>query len=155
MSTTTTTTATELTNRAHRSPPTTKSREPDPVLDASRLADSKVPDGGYGWAVVFGCSVMLWWSIGTTYSWGVMQEALVEEGLSTPAVLSFIGGLDAALISALAILNSRFIRRVGARTVGMLGVGLMGVSEILSGFAVNNLGALFFTSGVLMGLGMR
>jgi len=127
----------------------------DPVLAASHAADLTVPDGGYGWVVVGACAVVVWWAIGTCYSWGVMQEALVADGLSSPAVLSFIGGLDAALISALAIVNSRFIRGVGVRASCMLGVGLMGASEILSGFAVKNLGALFFTSGVLMGLGIR
>ncbi|CAI4217392.1 unnamed protein product [Parascedosporium putredinis] len=124
------------------------------LLAASHAADLTVPDGGYGWVVVGACAVVVWWAIGTCYSWGVMQEALVADGLSSPAVLSFIGGLDAALISALAIINSRFIRGVGVRASCMLGVGLMGASEILSGFAVKNLGALFFTSGVLMGLGI-
>ena len=33
----------------------------DDILQASRVADSTVPDGGYGWAVIFGCAVMTWW----------------------------------------------------------------------------------------------
>lgn len=157
-----TTTAVELTSRLHpphpspsvipqTSPDTTS---PDAVLDASRLADSTVPDGGYGWVVVFGSSIVVWWTVGTPYSWGVLQAALVSQNLSTPATLSFIGGIAASLISALAILNSRLIRRIGSRPAGMLGVALMGSSEILSSFAVGNLGALFFTAGVMMGLGM-
>ncbi|CAM1510375.1 Fc.00g007100.m01.CDS01 [Cosmosporella sp. VM-42] len=126
----------------------------DDILQASRLADSTVPDGGYGWVVVAGGAVLLWWAVGTTYSWGVMQTALVEDGLSTPATLSFIGSLDAALISALAIVNSRFMRILGMRWTAVLGVSIMGGSEILSSFAVKNIGALFFTSGVLMGIGI-
>ena len=99
--------------------------------------------------------MLLWWAVGTTYSWGVMQTALVEDGLSTPATLSFIGSLDAALISALAIVNSRLMRVLGMRWTAVLGVSIMGGSEILSSFAVKNIGALFFTSGVLMGIGIR
>ncbi|SPO03549.1 related to protein MCH2 (monocarboxylate permease homolog) [Cephalotrichum gorgonifer] len=123
-----TTTAVELTTRLrpHQPSPSGAPGGGDAVLDASRLADSTVPDGGHGWVVVAGCAVVVWWAIGTTYSWGVMQEALVAGGLSTPAVLSFIGGLDAALISALAVANSKFIRSVGTRRAGMLGVALMG-----------------------------
>ena len=105
--------------------------------------------------VVSGCAVLVWWFVGTTYSWGVIQAALVEEGLSTPAVLSFVGSLAAALISALAVVNSRLMRILGVQRTGMLGISLMGSSEILSGFATKNVGALFATSGVMMGLGIR
>ena len=127
----------------------------DEILKASRLADSTVPDGGYGWVIVGSGAVMLWWALGTTYAWGVMQRALVEDGLSTPATLSFIGSLNAALMSVLAIINSRLMRAIGMRNTAVLGVAVMGGSEILSSFAVKNLGALFFTSGVLMGTGVR
>lgn len=127
----------------------------DPILQASREADSTVPEGGYGWVVVGGCFVVAWWIIGTSYSWGVIQGALIEDGLGTPAVLSFVGSLAAALISALAIVNSRVMRRIGPRKTGLLGISLLGISELLSSFAVKNVGAMFATSGVIMGLGMR
>ena len=84
-----------------------------------------------------------------------MQTALVDRGLSSPAVLSFIGGLNASMISALAIVNSRLVRSWGARKMGMIGVACMGGSEVLSGFTVNNLPAFFFTAGLIMGMGIR
>lgn len=124
----------------------------DPILQA---ADSDVPEGGYGWVVVAGCFVLAWWVIGTAYSWGVIQGALVEDGLASPSVLSFVGSLAAALIAALAIVNGRVVRRFGPRNAGLLGVALMGLSEVFSSFSVNNVGALFATSGVMMGLGVR
>lgn len=127
----------------------------DPILQASRAADSAVPEGGYGWVVVAGCFVLAWWVIGTAYSWGVIQGALVEDGLAPPSVLSFVGSLAAALIAALAIVNGRVVRRFGPRNAGLLGVALMGLSEVLSSFSVRNVGALFATSGVMMGLGVR
>ena len=148
-----TATTIELTNRG--APQRPAEPRSDPVLDASRLADSTVPDGGYGWVIVAACSVLAWWAMGTTYSWGVMQDALVVKGLSSPAVLSFIGGLSTGLVGAMAVVNSWIIRGVGVRCAGMAGVAFMGGSEILSSFAVENLGALFFTSGVLMGTGIR
>ena len=126
----------------------------DPILEASRLADSTVPDGGYGWVAVAGCAVVAWWFVGTSYSWGVIQGALVEEGLSSPAILSFVGSLSAALISACAIVNARVTRALGPRKTGMLGVAFLGLAEILSSFAVRNVAGLFMTSGVILGLGM-
>ncbi|WDK19555.1 major facilitator superfamily transporter [Colletotrichum graminicola] len=125
----------------------------DPILRASREADTAVPEGGYGWVVVTGCFVIAWWIIGTTYSWGVIQSALIEDGLGTPAVLSFVGSLATVLISALAIVNSRVMRRIGPRNTGLVGITLLGVSELLSSFAVTNVGALFATSGIITGLG--
>ena len=129
----------------------------DEILRESREADLAVPEGGYGWVVVAAGAVLLWWSLGTTYAWGVVQSALVAEDLvaASPAVLSFIGSLQAALISALAVANSRVMRKLGARLTGMLGAACMGGSEVLSGFAVRSVGGLFVTSGVLMGLGIR
>lgn len=127
----------------------------DHVLEASREADSTVPEGGYGWVIVAGGFILLWWSLGTTYAWGVMQTALVADGLADPAVLSFVGSLQAALISALAIINSLVVRKTGVRAAAMLGAACMGGSEILSSFTIHNVGALFFTSGIVMGLGVR
>ncbi|OPB46542.1 MFS permease [Trichoderma guizhouense] len=126
----------------------------DQVLEASREADSTAPEGGYGWVIVASGFILLWWSLGTTYAWGVMQTALVADGLADPAVLSFVGSLQAALISALAISNSFVVRKTGVRAAAMLGAACMGGSEILSSFTVKNVGALFFTSGVLMGVGV-
>lgn len=33
----------------------------DDVVESSRLADSTVPDGGYGWVVIAGCAIMTFW----------------------------------------------------------------------------------------------
>jgi len=126
----------------------------DAVLEASRLADSTVPDGGYGWVVVASCFVVSWWFVGTSYSWGVIQDALVADGVASPALLSFVGSLSAALISALAVVNGRVVRAVGTRPTALLGVGLLGLSELLSSFSVRNAAGLFLTSGVILGLGM-
>jgi hypothetical protein len=71
----------------------------DTVIAESRLADAAAPDGGYGWVIIGACSVLTFWFVGTSYSWGVIQAALVEENLSSPASLSFVGSLTAACIS--------------------------------------------------------
>ncbi|KAH9983981.1 MFS general substrate transporter [Xylariaceae sp. FL0662B] len=160
MAETSTTTAIELESRSytvvHREAPTATSQNAvdlDPVLEASRLADSDVPDGGYGWVIVTSCAILSWWVIGTTYSWGVIQGALVEEGLSTPAVLSFVGSLGPTLLASIAVLNSRIMRMLGVRNTGLIGISLIGLAEILSSFALKSLPALFVTEGVMLGFG--
>lgn len=72
--TTSTTTAVELSplpplasssghNRFHNEAANNGSQNPssEDILEASRLADSAVPDGGYGWVVLGGCAVIAWW----------------------------------------------------------------------------------------------
>lgn len=127
----------------------------DEVLQASQAADSSVPDGGYGWVIVASGAVLLWWSVGIVYTWGVMQAAIADEGVATPAVLSFVGSIQAAMVSVLAIANSRLMRALGARSVALLGTAFIGGGEILSGFTAGNIGGLFFTSGLLVGIGIR
>lgn len=52
----------------------------DDVLEASRLADSEVPDGGYGWVVLTGCAVLAWWvSISVDISLNIAKSALLKE----------------------------------------------------------------------------
>lgn len=90
-----------------------------------------------------------------SYSWGIMQTALVERGLSSAYTLSFIGSLCVTFNSILALANARFIRLVGTRQAALIGVTCLGGGTVLSGFCTENVGGLFFTSGVLAGLGTR
>lgn len=128
---------------------------PDTIIAASALADAQVPDGGYGWVVIFACSILTFWFVGTTYCWGVIQAELVTQHLSSPSTLSFVGSLTTAIISVLALVNARVIRKIGARNTACIGVGLLGGGEVLSGFSTGNVGGLFFTSGVVCGVGAR
>ncbi|KAJ7149218.1 putative monocarboxylate transporter [Mycena crocata] len=122
------------------------------AVPASNSVDS-IPDGGYGWVVVFACAVSIFLFGGVTYSWGITQAALVKQGLSSASTLSFVGSSTVACISGLAVINARVIRFLGARRTGMLGVFLLGLGEILSGFATFNIAALFVTTGAIMGVG--
>lgn len=54
----------------------------------------------------------------------------------------------------MAILNARVVRTIGAQKTGMLGITFVGLSEILSSFAINSVAGLFATSGVMLGLGI-
>lgn len=130
------------------------SPETDSVHAASQAIDNTVPEGGRGWIVIAACSVVAWWFVGTSYSWGIIQDALVVEGVGSPASLAFVGSLSTGLISALAIVNARVVRWLGARYTTLLGVTFLGLSALTSSAAVENLAGLFFTSGVLLGLGL-
>ncbi|BCR92808.1 uncharacterized protein ACHE_80708A [Aspergillus chevalieri] len=154
-----TTTAVELQDnpgqeRQLKAPAPTTAPTADNVMQASLLADSQVPDGGNGWVVISGCAMVTWWVTGTAYCWGVLQAALVKEGVSSSSTLSFVGSLAPACISFLGIINARVIRIIGTRVAGLFGIFCLGLGEILSGFAFRNIGGLFVTAGVVMGIGI-
>jgi hypothetical protein len=122
-------------------------RDDDPILQASHAADSDLPEGGYGWVVVGGCAVIAWWVTGTTYAWGVVQGALVDEGVSSPAVLSFVGSLATSLLAALAIVNSRVLRSLGPQRTGVLSILCLSIAELSSSFAVTKIGGFLRLRG--------
>lgn len=102
-----------------------------------------------------GCAAWIaFWYVGTTYSWGVLQAALVDRKLAPPSTLAFVGSLAVALLSVLSIINSRLLGNIGARRMGMMGVLLMGSSQILAGWSTRNVAGLFVTAGVMMGVGV-
>lgn len=129
--------------------------EPLNIIEASRIADAGVPEGGYGWVVIAGCATLTWWYLGMSYSWGVMQSALVEDGLSSASTLSWIGSLCVTFNSIGALVWAKFIKAVGTRQAALVGIICLGGGSVLSGFCTHNVGGLFLTSGVIMGLGTR
>lgn len=168
MATTTITTAIELESHSDNVARTTAAaihstssnystgrREDDDVMQASLAADSEVPDGGYGWVVIFSCALLSFWFVGTTYCWGVFQAALVEQGVGSASTLAFVGSLTTACISFMAVLNARVVRKLGTRLSGMLGISLFGIGEVMAGFTTGNVVGLFMTIGLIMGLGTR
>ncbi|PGH12479.1 hypothetical protein AJ79_04223 [Helicocarpus griseus UAMH5409] len=126
----------------------------DEVIQAYCIAHSQVPDGGYGWVVVIACAIISWWFVGTCYTWGIYQAALIERNLSSPSTLSFVGSLTFAGISFLAIVNARLIRNFGARVIAIVGIFLLGVGQILSGFSTHSVAGLYITQGVIAGVGV-
>ena len=137
----------------HNTRPTLTAR--DHIMHASLHADSTAPEGGYGWFIVFACACIGFWAVGTLYCWGVMQAALVKQGLSSPATLSWIGSLTFAFIAFLALVNARVISLLGARGTAILGIFMLATAEILSGCVTRNVGGLFVTAGVMSGVGTR
>ena len=113
------------------------------------------PDGGYGWVVVFVCFVHTFWQNAWTGSWGIIQVALLKTTLhnSTSSTVSFIGSLGLALSCALGIFTIRLAHTIGARWTSLIGILLYSISNIVSAWAVSNVGGLFIACGFTYGLG--
>ncbi|KAK5130601.1 hypothetical protein LTR08_001920 [Meristemomyces frigidus] len=119
-------------------------------------ATTAIPDGGYGWVVVFSCSVITFHFNGLTGSWGVLQSHLQEtdlQGVPT-STITFVGSLALTLVVAFGLVGNRLTQLVGARTSALAGVAILGLAEIISGSTTSRLGGLFGTSGVMAGIGI-
>ena len=123
--------------------------------DVPASAVDAVPDGGYGWTVVFACSVVTFMINGWSGSWGVLQTALFQAypNQESTTSLSFVGTLNIALAVALGLVSVRLSLLIGARYSMLLGVLMMGFGSLFSSFTANNLSGLFVTAGVFYGLG--
>lgn len=126
----------------------------DPVLEASRIADRSVPDGGFAWVVISACAVLFFWITGCSYSWGVLQNALADQGLASAATLSFIGSISPTIMAGLAIPNAGLIRWLGIRQTSIIGISFVVLSLITSSFCVHSVVGQFITRGALLGIGM-
>ncbi|KAF3015109.1 hypothetical protein E8E12_000094, partial [Didymella heteroderae] len=126
------------------------------LQEQSAGPSATIPDGGYGWTVVFCCALITFWYNGIIGCWGVLQAGLLDSTLSavSTSTLSFVGSLGLAGGPAYGLFAVRFMRLAGSRTTSVIGTLLMGASLIGSGFCTNNLAGLFGTAGVLGGVGM-
>ena len=124
------------------------------IIQESLIADSEVPEGGYGWLVVFACAFLNFWGIGIAYGWGVFQAALVKDGVSSPSTLAFVGSLMVAGTPFWGVFVARAVRKLGARLSAFVAISLLSSGAILSSFATHNVGVLFVTTGILIGIGM-
>ena len=114
-----------------------------------------VPDGGYGWTVVFACSFFLFWMNGYTTAWGVLQTAILKSPeLHTDVLtITFVGSLYMACMVAFGLPSVRLMRAFGVRYTCLIAVILFGLGLIATSFTLDHLGGLFCIAGVLLGLG--
>ncbi|KAF2428678.1 MFS general substrate transporter [Tothia fuscella] len=93
------------------------------------------------------------WFNGINNSWGVMQAALFEQGLTSTSTLSFVGSLSITCCVVFSLLSVRFMRSVAARIAALIGVTMLGIGELMSDYTTSNVAGLFGTAGVLYGSG--
>lgn len=146
------------------------SRQREPSASALPV-DGDPPDGGYGWVVVSACSLITYglvphfklysivllnpraFYVGGFYSWGVLQAGLANEKVAPDSTLAFVGSLAVAWVAMGAVPNSWVIHWLGARSAAILGCFLLGLGQVLNSFSAKNVLGLFFTNGIVVGLG--
>ncbi|XP_065222500.1 uncharacterized protein LOC135847046 [Planococcus citri] len=119
----------------------------------SEYCESKAPDGGYGWVIVFASFMVNLIADGVTFSFGVIYVELVDyfgEGKSKTA---WIGSLFAAIPLLSGPFASYLTDRYGCRKVSIVGGMLAALGFIISAF-IESIEMLYLTFGILSGFGL-
>ncbi|KAK3825123.1 MAG: major facilitator superfamily domain-containing protein [Benniella sp.] len=113
------------------------------------------PDGGFGWAVVFGAFMIQFCCWGFNFSWGVFQQYYVENNVFPGATLSQIswsGGISTASVFLTCPFQTSMVSRFGLRPIIASGILISGSGMILASFA-KTVPELYLTQGLLYGFG--
>ncbi|XP_014673263.1 PREDICTED: monocarboxylate transporter 12-B-like [Priapulus caudatus] len=110
------------------------------------------PDGGWGWVVVFSCSVCMALTMGQARSFGIYLLDIVESLDTDVSRVAPIQGLSQAISMIIGPAASVMIRKIGLRTTGIIGGFLAGLGMIL-GYISHNLVLLYITVGAINGVG--
>jgi len=137
---------------AKASPP----REKSPPLHAEENPATPEtippPDGGWGWAVVFASFMIHIIADGITYSFGVFLVELIKIFDAERSTASLIPSILVGVTLGSGPIASYFTNRYGCRVVTIAGAILASAGLALS-TAANSIEILFFTVGILTGLG--
>lgn len=110
------------------------------------------PDGGWGWAVVVGSHMCIFFGVGWLQTISIYLVPLQEEFGSSSAVLGWVVSSGLATTFLTGPLGSLGAKKLGCRKACFLGGIILGCGFIASFFAQSPL-QLFFTVGIITGTG--
>lgn len=110
------------------------------------------PDGGWGWAVVFGSFMLHVIADGIVYSFGVFYIEFLEEFGEGRGQTAWVGSLVPGVTLLVGPIASALTNRYGCRKVTVVGAVVASSGFLLSLFAPN-IYYLYFSFGILSGVG--
>ncbi|CAH1785435.1 unnamed protein product [Owenia fusiformis] len=112
----------------------------------------KALNGGWGWMCVIGCQISLFMLLGLMRSFAVFYIVFKDRFHGGAAATAWVGGLQNALLFLMSPIAAMLTERFSTRSVVIIGGLFCASSSILSSLAPS-LGVLYFTWGVLFGIG--
>ncbi|XP_060522191.1 monocarboxylate transporter 14-like [Cylas formicarius] len=113
----------------------------------------KIPDGGWGWVVVFASLLISMIADGISFSIGHLHVKFLEEFEASNSVTSWIGSLFIAVPLLTGPIMSVLVDRYGCRPMTIVGGIISAVGFCISSKA-ESIGVMYLTFGVLAGLGL-
>lgn len=113
----------------------------------------KIPDGGWGWAVVLSSLVISMIADGISFSFGLLYIEFLYEFRASKSVTSWIGSLFMAVPLLTGPIMSALVDRYGCRTMTIVGGLISAFGFILSSYA-QSITMMYITFGFIAGLGL-
>ncbi|VVC35611.1 Major facilitator superfamily,Major facilitator superfamily domain [Cinara cedri] len=127
--------------------------EEDGVSTTTITRKPKIPDGGWGWMVVFASLMICLISDGISFSFGLLYIEFLKEFKESKSKTAWIGSLFMAVPLILGPVGSALVDKYGCRRMTIVGGLISGVGFIISSFA-KSIEMVFFTFGFISGLGL-
>lgn len=113
----------------------------------------KAPDGGWGWAVLFGCFVITGFSYAFPKAVSVFFKELIREFGVGYSDTAWISSILLAMLYGTGPLCSVLVNRFGCRPVMMVGGLFASLGMILASFSTSII-HIYLCTGVITGLGL-
>lgn len=113
----------------------------------------KAPDGGWGWAVLFGCFVITGFSYAFPKAVSVFFKELIREFGVGYSDTAWVSSILLAMLYGTGPLCSVLVNRFGCRPVMMVGGLFASLGMILASFATSII-HIYLCTGVITGLGL-
>ncbi|CAG0883434.1 unnamed protein product [Darwinula stevensoni] len=123
-----------------------------PVDEEEPIEVPDVPNGGYGWVIVFAAFAANAIIDGIAYCFGIFLPALVLEFHESKAKTSWVGSILSGFYLSVGPVASALTNRFGCRNVCIAGTVVAGTALGLSTM-VTSINVLMVTYGILGGLG--
>lgn len=119
----------------------------------STRSSPRIPDGGYGWVVVFASVMVSLVADGISFSFGLLYIEFLNYFNESTAKTSWIGSIFLSVPLLSGPVMSNLVDRYGCRRMTIVGGLLSGTGFILAAFS-NSVEMLYWTFGVVGGLGL-
>lgn len=112
----------------------------------------KIPDGGWGWSVVFASLFINLVSDGVGSTFGILNIEFLNEFKTSNSATSFIGSLFLSVPLLAGPLGSALVDRYGCKYMTVLGSLICTVGFVMSAY-VKNIWLMYITFGFIGGIG--
>ena len=116
-------------------------------------AKKKIPDGGYGWVVVFASLMVSLIADGVSFSFGLLYTELLVYFKEGPTKTAWVGSLFMSVPLLAGPIMSNLVDKYGCQKMTMIG-GLFGCAGFVLSAMSNSVEVLFITFGIISGLGL-